>query len=996
MKQVIKPFSLKNTPALIETLLPVQQLSAEAQKERKAGAAQTLTALGSYWKGRKPLILVRACVLGALLPATGDTEKDLAIFEKLMAMDMDGFQRRAAIKPRLILETLRLPDFADYFAIKTKSGGIVENLPENLDGLRIRWRQEPDETQRSELERRTLAELSYAQKLATCKRPEELDEAFLYAPVWNQVNAHLGTDAHSFPELAEQLGIMRFGRRPRVADTFCGGGSIPFEAARLGCDVYASDLNPIACMLTWGALNIIGANADTRARIAKAQQEVAEAVDKEITELGIEHDEQGCRAKAYLYCLETRCPESGFLVPMAPSWLISVTKKVYAKLVPNHAEKRFNIEIVSGASREEMQTAKNGTVQKGYLVYTLDGNTHRHAIKTLRGDYKKKDRSTGNKLRHWEKSDFKPRPDDIFQERLYCIQWTCSEYNPAKDKLETRTEFRGVTAADLERERQVEQIVADNLAAWQEAGLAPDMAIEPGRETTRLDRERGWTYWHHLFAPRQLLLLSKLKTHQQNIASGYIELSDTLNFMAKLCSIKAGGAGPRPETIWIGGVFINQALNAFYNYGVRAFSGYPKKRISKIIRDLSETPSEIICRSSKELTKKSDIFITDPPYANAIHYHEITEFFIAWLRKNPPEPFKEWVWDSRRELAIKGDGEGFRRDMAAAYKTMAEHMPDNGLQIIMFTHQGSGIWADMAGILWGAGLRVTAAWYIATETTSELKKGGYVQGTVLMAVRKRLDNKQIYQQELVEDIREEVSTQILSLTGLNQKAKQKHRLENPFNDADLQMAGYAAAMRVLTSYAIIDSTDMRKEALRPRGKGERSVIEQYIELAVQIANESLVPEGLSEGLWERLKNAERFYLKLLEMEARGEHKLDNYQNFAKVFKVLNYTALMGSVTPNKARLKSAADFKRTEFSGSEFAFSMLRAVLYALWELQKEREGENIISHLRDNVHDYYKRRNDIVAVCEYIAAKAGRIRPEEASAARILGGLVRNQPVGN
>ena len=55
----------------------------------------------------------------------------------------------------------------------------------------------------------------------------------------------------AFPTLIEQLGVLRFGHRPRVGDAFCGGGSIPFEAARLGCDVYASDLNPIACLLTW-------------------------------------------------------------------------------------------------------------------------------------------------------------------------------------------------------------------------------------------------------------------------------------------------------------------------------------------------------------------------------------------------------------------------------------------------------------------------------------------------------------------------------------------------------------------------------------------------------------------------------------------------------------------------------------------------------------------------------------------------------------------------
>src|SRR2546423_13740172 len=83
----LAPFSLKDAPSFIEAEFPVRRLSAEAYKERKAGAGQTLTALGSYWKGRKPLILVRAVVLGGLLPATDDAKADLDIFLKLMAMD---------------------------------------------------------------------------------------------------------------------------------------------------------------------------------------------------------------------------------------------------------------------------------------------------------------------------------------------------------------------------------------------------------------------------------------------------------------------------------------------------------------------------------------------------------------------------------------------------------------------------------------------------------------------------------------------------------------------------------------------------------------------------------------------------------------------------------------------------------------------------------------------------------------------------------------------
>ena len=67
-------------------------------------------------------------------------------------------------------------------------------------------------------------------------------------------------------------------------------------------------------------------------------------------------------------------------------------------------------------------------------------------------------------------------------------------------------------------------------------------------------------------------------------------------------------------------------------------------------------------------------------------------------------------------LAIKGKDEDFRRDMVAAYAAMTRHMPDNGLQVVMFTHQDAGVWADLGAILWAAGLRVTAAWNIVTET----------------------------------------------------------------------------------------------------------------------------------------------------------------------------------------------------------------------------------------------------------------------------------------
>ncbi|MGH8654165.1 MAG: hypothetical protein ACREYE_19265 [Gammaproteobacteria bacterium] len=373
-------------------------------------------------------------------------------------------------------------------------------------------------------------------------------------------------------------------------------------------------------------------------------------------------------------------------------------------------------------------------------------------------------------------------------------------------------------------------------------------------------------------------------------------------------------------------------------------------------------------------------------------YEEILEFFIAWLRKNPPAQFADWVWDSRRSLAIKGEDDDFRRGMVAAYKRMTDHMPDNGIQIIMFTHQSGTIWADMANIVWASGLRVTAAWYMVTETDSPLREGGYVKGTVLLVLRKRQGGESIYKDELVQEIRDEVQRQIETLTGLSQSLKDKQRDENVFTDADLQMAGYAAALRVLTSYARIDGADMTKEALRPRQRGEKTLVDEIITLAVQIANEFLVPDGLETKVWEKLANAERFYLKMLELEAEGVNKLDNYQNFSKAFKVADYGPLMASVKPNDARLKSAVEFNRGKFSGSEFGESATRAVLYALMSLERGKESDEVMSNLRDNVPDYLKRREVLVAICNYLAARGAALRPEEASKARVLSGLIRNE----
>jgi putative DNA methylase len=995
----IIPYSLKDAPALIEKLLPVQKLSAESYKEQMANIGKTLTALGSYWKGRKPLILNKACVLGCLLPATNNLKRDLEIFEKLMAMDLESFVvRLGRIKPERLVERIELSDIYRYFDVEP-AGSLPKRAPfvledyrlENGKFPRINWRDDVSEVERRKVEALAHPRQTYREMVQNGDRPESCPD--VHDHIWEEVNEHLGTDAKSFPELVEQLGIMRYGHRPRVADTFSGSGQISFEAARLGCDVYASDLNPVACMLTWGAFNIIGGSKEDRELLAAAQQELAEKLKIEIDRLGIETEEKGWRPRVYLYCMEVRCPQTGWMVPLLPTRILHKDKHEIVELIPNEKKKRYEIRVRAGVTKEELMDAEKGTVrsdgrgQDPYIVHIVNGTEYRTKISTIRGDYRKEDGSSGNQLRLWEKNDFKPRLDDIFQERLYAIQWVRPKKNGKGEELE----FRTVTEDDEKREQIAEEFLSSHLTEWQEKGWIPDMRIESGEKTDEPIRTRGWTYWHHLFNPRQLILLGLVN----RFSPAYLKPAffQLVQHNSKLSLWDNSGGGRAA----VKHVFYNQALNTLYNYGCRALSNSLPILLAnyKSFPLINETRRVVESIPAEQITVENDIFITDPPYGDAVKYEEIMEFFIAWLRKNPPKEFLNWVWDSRRSLSIKGEDETFRRGMVAAYKRMAEKMPDNGIQVIMFTHQSGSIWADMANIVWASGLQVTAAWYVVTETDSPLRDGSYVKGTVLLVLRKRIGHNKTTRDDLAWEIQEEVEEQVKTLIGLNQETKDLYRDENLFEDADIQMAGYAAALRVLTRYAVIDGKDMTVEAIRPRVQGENTFVDELINFAVDVANQCLVPEGIAKATWDKLVPAERFYLKMADLEAKGMKTLDNYQNFAKAFKVKDFRPFMASNRANSARLKSAMEFGRTEMSeGSELYQTVLRGVLYAIMELVNDKDGDEVLTHLSFNVPNYYDQtqRDMIVELSDYLAKKIEPIRSDEARAARILRELIRNQ----
>jgi len=897
------------TESFIEKQFPVSKLSKESYKERKAVQGQTITGLGKWW-GRKPLVLIRAAILGCLVPASDNPRRDMEIFLKIMGMDDSGLWKRHI---------------------------EWENKSDNY------WHDQEKELYRS------FNKLGYDEKLRACIRPEQYirpeDDH-----TWNEINHHLGTHAYNLQDLMCQLSEKRFGKNTVVGDCFCGGGSVPFEAARMGLEVYASDLNPIAGLLTWASIHICDANEDEFSEIKRFQQEVYNAVDREITKLGVEHNENGDRAVAYLYCAEVKCPECGILVPMAPSWVIGKGTKTVAQLKKNG--ERYDVEIIMNANAEAIKAAENGTATpKGLLCPNCSKTT---PISLLRRDRKGENGETIYGLRRWQKEEFEPRPDDVYQERLYCVKYE----KQATEESGRERYYRTPYERDIANEEKVRHIVSENISKWQKQGLIPSMEIESGDETERLFKERGWTHWNHLFNARQLLInylvsrfiLDFAKTKSE-LAYGILSLNRCCDWNSKLCR---WGVGQARESI--AQTFYNQALNTMINYGTRGLKllkGVYEIKIDPV-QSSDKIETAIITLDARSITHNAHIWITDPPYADAVNYHELSEFFLAWDKRLLKEAFPDWYADSKRVLAVRG-GDNFAQSMIDIYANLANHMPNDGMQVVMFTHSDTTVWAQLAIIMWKAGLKVTAAWNIATETdASGLKDGNYVKGTVLLVLRKRIGASEAFLDEISARIKAEVISQIESMQTLDDK-------EDPnFSDPDYVLAAYAASLKVLTSYSSIGEIDLDYELDKAINSPKNSKIVTLIERAKKQAYDCIIPADFDAFLWKELSPAERFYIKGLESEKNGGYQISIYQEYARGYALTNYSQLMANERANTCRLKTPIEFAmRTVSDVPGFENSILRLVLAAVHIAIKEDEKpEKGLWHIKNNLADYWNSRD--------------------------------------
>ncbi|MCH8908919.1 MAG: DUF1156 domain-containing protein, partial [Candidatus Heimdallarchaeota archaeon] len=161
-------------------------------------------------------------------------------------------------------------------------------------------------------------------------------------------------------------------RRPHLLDPFAGGGSIPFEALRMGFDVTAGDYNPIA----WLILNTTLKYPSEHQHLLydRITQVYSDLIDRMSVLTSHLYPEFGdFLISTYMYAWIASCPHCNFNTPLVNNWML---KKKPSKngdknrfdwkyMVPTIIDDGFQIEIVSENALKTPTRLQPGTVVRG-------------------------------------------------------------------------------------------------------------------------------------------------------------------------------------------------------------------------------------------------------------------------------------------------------------------------------------------------------------------------------------------------------------------------------------------------------------------------------------------------------------------------------------------------------------------------------------------------------------------------------------------------------
>ena len=614
---------------------------------------------------------------------------------------------------------------------------------------------------------------------------------------------------------------------PLVVDPFAGGGSIPLEALRLGCEAFASDLNPVACLIEKVMLEDIPRHGPQLAEeLRRVGAEIKKQAERELADL-YPKDPDGAAPIAYLWARTVRCeaPNCGAKIPLAHSFWLS--KKAGRKRALRYGVKHrkrqppyVEFEIFEPKNDNDVPPGSVNRAKARCLCCStvLAPERLRAQLAAQRGGADVVFDAQGNRTGG---------------ARLLAVVLL----KPG----ETGRHYRLPAGRDYEAVRQALARVTKILDEWDRAGKqglcpVPDESLPPiGTLGFRVQRY-GMLQWGDLFTARQKVALATLArlVRERPGADGEAVragMAFAISKQSDFNSTLSRWANHMEKSV---ATFGRQALPMLWDWGeivpMSESSGGYSVAVDWIANATATVATIIHGTGQVEQADATEhplpdetaqLWFTDPPYYDAVPYADLSDFFLVWLKRALPghpllrDPFdpanpltpktREAVQNERSETedGRPKDRAFYEETLARAFAEGRRVLREDGVASVVFAHKTTEGWEALLNGMIRGGWTITGSWPIATEKPNRMRamESAALATSVHLICRPRAEDKTGDWTHVLRELPARVGDWMERLQAEHVRG------------ADLVFACIGPALEIFSRYARVETADGREVSL---------------------------------------------------------------------------------------------------------------------------------------------------------------------------------------
>ena len=793
-------------PRLIEVLMPISEISTEGEREKyiRHGHLSTL----HQWWARRPLAVSRAIVFESLVYDPDDPRCPPGFRDKVRELLKDH------VSPYLLYYTRKnrkvtgngISDRQDPYR---PYDGIADTLRNRLLMFVAKWS----------------PEMIVYMKGDNVKPPspsESLDDRCLSR--WETSDPSNDQGREILRIAKELIAAAHGGTMPRVLDPFAGGGSIPLEAGRLGCEPIANDYNPVAYL-------VLRATCEYPQKYGKPGKAMAT-----VSENGVSADRL--------------MDVNNVLIADVTYWTNLVLQRARSRignLYPAGANGKNVVGYIWARTAPCSNPSCRGTIPLLRSLLLCNTPSKKRAL-VLHADPKSK---TCNFTTDSDRDIVRTEGTMLSRGNVqcpYCGQTTTAKQLRQEGCAEHMGEQMVAVIVDGPSGKEYRPVEPSDVAAFNAAKLLhaqrPSERILPeitgngavddiSNSTGIRVHLYGMTTWGSLFNERQLAAMQtfveETRAVLQEIRVRYSDRDYQLS-LATYLGMWIGRIVQRGSNVghWHVGreelehPFSKQAIPMVWDYAEgNPFSGSTGSAqgntewITRVIEHESNDhkAARVLLGDAAQMDTESaqvDSVVTDPPYFDIIAYADLSDYYYVWIKRcledEMPSIFATPLTPKTDEAtALKhrfgGDGNKakahFQDKLAASLKKAGESLDDGGVVAVMFAHQSTEAWTALIKAIFDAGLTVTATWPIDTEMTSRsiALSGSVLASSVTVVCRKRTAGSVATFRAMKTEIADEVRAAVKRFWDLGVRG------------ADLLVSCYGPAVGVFGRYERIERAD---------------------------------------------------------------------------------------------------------------------------------------------------------------------------------------------